>query len=110
MLFNFPEEWYVLICVDVLSYKCVLQTGDNKVFSDLHVLEKKPAHMAIFLHYVLYHHNPAPLLFYQMASLYSNAQGSCKDLKKWAYEIHSTFIVHLAVSQTFTYYIIYFLK
>jgi hypothetical protein len=78
----------------------VLQTGDSKVFSDLRVLETKPAHMAIFMHYVLTHHNPAPLLFYQMTSLYMNAQGSCKDLKKWAYEIHSTFIVHSAVSKT----------
>ncbi|XP_053408833.1 rho guanine nucleotide exchange factor 12-like isoform X6 [Mercenaria mercenaria] len=72
------------------------ETGDSRVFSDLRVLETKPAYMAIFMHYVLTQHNPAPLLFYQMTSFYRNAQGSSKDLKKWAYEIHSTFIVHNA--------------
>ena len=89
----------VCVCVCVYDKRfVVLQTGDSKVFSDLRMLETKPAHMAIFMHYVLTHHNPAPLLFYQMTSLYGNAQGSSKDLKKWAYEIFSTFIVHAAVS------------
>ena len=66
----------------------------------MRLLENRPAHMAIFLHYVLNTHNPEPLLFYQLAGIYSNAQGNAKDLKKWAYEIHSTFIVQQAVSGT----------
>lgn len=67
------------------------------MFNDIHILEKRPAHMAVFLHYVLTHHDPAPVLFYQMSGLYKEATGSAKDLKKWAYEIHSTFIIHKAV-------------
>ncbi|KAK3611366.1 hypothetical protein CHS0354_025897 [Potamilus streckersoni] len=70
--------------------------GDSKVFTDISVLENKPAHMAIFLHYILSQHDPSALLFYLMANYYNQAQGNTKDLKKWAYEIHSTFLVHQA--------------
>ena len=76
----------------------LLQTGESKVFSDLRLLETKPAHMAIFLHYVLNQHNSASLLFHMLSGIYGSAQGNPKDLKKWAYEIHSTFLVHHAVS------------
>ncbi|KAL4228501.1 PDZ domain containing 1 [Mactra antiquata] len=71
-------------------------TGESKVFSDLKVLETKPAHMAIFLHYVLNQRDPASLLFYQLSHFYSIAQGNTKDLKKWAFEIYSTFIADTA--------------
>ncbi|KAK3611367.1 hypothetical protein CHS0354_025897 [Potamilus streckersoni] len=73
-----------------------LEMGDSKVFTDISVLENKPAHMAIFLHYILSQHDPSALLFYLMANYYNQAQGNTKDLKKWAYEIHSTFLVHQA--------------
>jgi len=68
------------------------------MFNDIHILEKKPAHMAVFLHYVLTYHDPAPVLFHQLSGLYRESSGSTKDMKKWAYEIHSTFNIHMAVS------------
>ncbi|KAL3887292.1 hypothetical protein ACJMK2_027235, partial [Sinanodonta woodiana] len=71
-------------------------TGDSRAFSDISTLENKPAHMAIFLHYILSQHDPSAVLFYLMANYYNQAQGNTKDLKKWAYEIHSTFLVHQA--------------
>ncbi|KAH3703549.1 hypothetical protein DPMN_078586 [Dreissena polymorpha] len=71
--------------------------GDTKIFNDLATLVTHPAHMAVFLHYVITQHNPAPVLFYEMTRFYNTTQGNSKDLKKWAYEIHSTFIIHMAV-------------
>ncbi|KAH3703378.1 hypothetical protein DPMN_078414, partial [Dreissena polymorpha] len=70
--------------------------GDTKIFNDLATLVTHPAHMAVFLHYVITQHNPAPVLFYEMTRFYNTTQGNSKDLKKWAYEIHSTFIIHMA--------------
>ncbi|XP_039440602.1 rho guanine nucleotide exchange factor 11 isoform X3 [Culex pipiens pallens] len=49
------------------------------------------AHLAVFLNFVLSNSDPSPLLFYLITSLYK--EGSVKDMRKWAYEIHSTFLV-----------------
>ncbi|XP_055598943.1 rho guanine nucleotide exchange factor 11 isoform X3 [Uranotaenia lowii] len=49
------------------------------------------AHLAVFLNYVLSNSDPSPLLFYLISDLYK--EGSIKDMRKWAYEIHSTFLV-----------------
>ena len=32
-------------------------------------------------------------LFYVVSGYYQNAPGTCKELKKWAFEIYSTFLV-----------------
>lgn len=48
-------------------------------------------HLAVFLNYVLSNSDPSPLLFYLITTLYK--EGSQKDMRKWAYEIHSTFLV-----------------
>ncbi|XP_064535823.1 uncharacterized protein RhoGEF2 isoform X2 [Drosophila montana] len=47
--------------------------------------------LAVFLNYVLSNSEPAPLLFYLITELYK--EGTSKDMRKWAYEIHSTFLV-----------------
>ncbi|XP_016988743.1 uncharacterized protein LOC108051233 isoform X2 [Drosophila rhopaloa] len=47
--------------------------------------------LAIFLNYVISNSDPAPLLFYLITELYK--EGTSKDMRKWAYEIHSTFLV-----------------
>lgn len=49
------------------------------------------AYMAVFLNFVLSNSNPSPLLFYLITGLYK--EGSQKEMRKWAYEIHSTFLV-----------------
>lgn len=54
------------------------------------------AHLAVFLNFVLSNSDPSPLLFYLITALYK--EGSIKDMRKWAYEIHSTFLVPGAVS------------
>uniref|UniRef100_A0A182SD30 Phorbol-ester/DAG-type domain-containing protein n=1 Tax=Anopheles maculatus TaxID=74869 RepID=A0A182SD30_9DIPT len=47
--------------------------------------------MAVFLNFVLTNSDPSALLFYLITMLYK--EGSVKDMRKWAYEIHSTFLV-----------------
>lgn len=54
------------------------------------------AYLAVFLNYVLSNSDPSALLFYLITGLYK--EGSVKDMRKWAYEIHSTFLVPRAVS------------
>jgi len=49
------------------------------------------AFLAVFLNYVLSNSEPSPLLFYLISGLYK--EGTAKDMRKWAYEIHSTFLV-----------------
>lgn len=49
------------------------------------------AYLAVFLNFVLSNSNPSPLLFHLITGLYK--EGSVKDMRKWAYEIHSTFLV-----------------
>ena len=67
---------------------------DNGVFSSLSLLENRPSHMAVFLNYVIQmNEDPSSLLFYVVSGYYQNAPGTCKELKKWAFEIYSTFLV-----------------
>lgn len=70
-----------------------LISGDPGPFRSLQYLlehENLP-HLAVFLNFVLSNSNPSPLLFYLITGLYK--EGSVKDMRKWAYEIHSTFLV-----------------
>lgn len=57
------------------------------------------AYLAVFLNYVLLNSDPSALLFYLITGLYK--EGNVKDMRKWAYEIHSTFLVPRAVSFSF---------
>lgn len=70
-----------------------LAGGDPGPFRSLQQLlehENLP-HLAVFLNFVLSNSNPSPLLFYLITGLYK--EGTVKDMRKWAYEIHSTFLV-----------------
>ncbi|KAL5274603.1 ARHGEF12 family protein [Megaselia abdita] len=48
-------------------------------------------YLAIFLNFLLSNSDPTPLLFYLITDLFK--EGNLKELRKWAYEIHSTFLV-----------------
>lgn len=49
------------------------------------------AYLVVFLNFVLSNSKPSPILFYLITDLYK--KGNVKDMRKWAYEIHSTFLV-----------------
>ncbi|XP_037025462.1 rho guanine nucleotide exchange factor 11 isoform X3 [Bradysia coprophila] len=66
---------------------------DHGPFRSLHQLleQENLAYLSVFLNFVLSNSNPSPLLFYLITGLYKD--GTMKDMRKWAYEIHSTFLV-----------------
>ncbi|XP_065366729.1 uncharacterized protein RhoGEF2 isoform X2 [Calliphora vicina] len=66
---------------------------ENGPFNSLQRLleTENVAFLAVFLNYVLSNSEPAPLLFYLITALYK--EGTSKDMRKWVYEIHSTFLV-----------------
>ncbi|XP_057302148.1 rho guanine nucleotide exchange factor 12-like isoform X2 [Hydractinia symbiolongicarpus] len=65
---------------------------DHGPFIDLKVLKNKPAHLAVFLHFLMSNNNPSPLFFWLVTDTYAQETGHAKELKKWAYEIYSTFV------------------
>lgn len=76
------------------------ETSDQESFIEEHgpfrsltqLLESEnTAYLSVFLNFVLSNSDPAPLLFYLITGIYRD--GSAKDMRKWAYEIHSTFLV-----------------
>ncbi|XP_071175594.1 rho guanine nucleotide exchange factor 11-like isoform X43 [Mytilus edulis] len=69
-------------------------TVNNGAFSSLKLLESRPPHLAVFLNYVMTQsEDPSSLLFYIVSGYYRTTPGTCKELKKWAFEIYSTFLV-----------------
>ncbi|XP_073811102.1 rho guanine nucleotide exchange factor 2 isoform X2 [Musca autumnalis] len=66
---------------------------ENGPFNSLQRLleNENVAFLAVFLNFVLSNSEPAPLLFYLITGLYK--EGTAKDMRKWVYEIHSTFLV-----------------
>jgi Regulator of G protein signalling-like domain len=92
------------------------QLEDHGPFKSVNKLLGHPAHLSVFMNFVLSSSDPSSLvrttivivrinligclllqLFYLLTDLYK--EGNVKEMKKWAYEIHSTFLVPDAVSK-----------
>ena len=65
--------------------------GNHGPFNSLQELKQHPAHLAVFLNYVILQDDPNPLLFFLITDAYKS--GTVKEMRKWAYEIHSCFLV-----------------
>ncbi|XP_055865992.1 rho guanine nucleotide exchange factor 11-like isoform X9 [Biomphalaria glabrata] len=65
-------------------------------FADIKLLESKPAHLAVFLNYLFHNLDPSPVLFHLISDQYSRCTANSKELRKYAYEIYSTFIAQNA--------------
>uniref|UniRef100_A0A0B7BJT2 Uncharacterized protein n=1 Tax=Arion vulgaris TaxID=1028688 RepID=A0A0B7BJT2_9EUPU len=72
------------------------QVNDPGPFAEMKLLENKPAHMAVLLNYLISNSDPSAVLFHIISDLYSRSPGSNKELRKWAYEIFSTFVYNMA--------------
>uniref|UniRef100_A0A0B7BJT6 Rho guanine nucleotide exchange factor 11 n=1 Tax=Arion vulgaris TaxID=1028688 RepID=A0A0B7BJT6_9EUPU len=72
------------------------QVNDPGPFANINLLDSRPAHMAVLLNYLISNSDPSPVLFHIISDLYSRSPGSNKELRKWAYEMFSTFIYKLA--------------
>uniref|UniRef100_A0A8C4PW49 Rho guanine nucleotide exchange factor 11 n=1 Tax=Eptatretus burgeri TaxID=7764 RepID=A0A8C4PW49_EPTBU len=57
------------------------QVDNEGVFSRLEKLKEKPAHMAVFLQYVVSQHDPAPLLFFLSADAYLQDKDPRKQMQ-----------------------------
>ncbi|VDO20199.1 unnamed protein product [Haemonchus placei] len=62
-------------------------------FSNLAELKTHPAHLAVFINYLLSNANPNSLFFYVITDAFQNAQGAPKDFRRWAFEIFTTFVI-----------------
>ncbi|XP_018356038.1 PREDICTED: rho guanine nucleotide exchange factor 12 isoform X4 [Trachymyrmex septentrionalis] len=76
---------------DDVSDQEIGQLEDHGPFQSLSRLWGHYAHLAVFINYVLSNSDPSSLLFYLVTDLYK--EGNAKEMKKWAYEIHSSFLV-----------------
>ncbi|XP_076394107.1 rho guanine nucleotide exchange factor 2 isoform X3 [Megachile rotundata] len=76
---------------DDMSDQEVGQLEDHGPFKSLSRLWEHHAHLAVFINYVLSNSDPSSLLFYLVTDLYK--EGNTKEMRKWAYEIHSSFLV-----------------
>uniref|UniRef100_A0A8D9EQ02 Rho guanine nucleotide exchange factor 12 n=1 Tax=Cacopsylla melanoneura TaxID=428564 RepID=A0A8D9EQ02_9HEMI len=74
-----------------LSDQEMNQSGDHGPFKSLSKLWEHNAHLAVFLNYIISNVDPCSMLFYLITDLFK--EGNAKEMKKWAYEIHSTFLV-----------------
>lgn len=94
----------------VRAQKPIISMEDDETSDQEFIVEEGPftslkqlldqqnlAYLAVFLNYVLLNSDPSALLFYLITGLYK--EGNVKDMRKWAYEIHSTFLVPRAVSR-----------
>ncbi|VDM75095.1 unnamed protein product [Strongylus vulgaris] len=62
-------------------------------FSNLAELKTHPAHLAVFINYLLSIDSPNSLFFYVITDAFQSAQGSPKDFRRWAFEIFTTFVI-----------------
>ncbi|KJH44987.1 regulator of G protein signaling-like domain protein [Dictyocaulus viviparus] len=62
-------------------------------FSNLAELKTHPAHLAMFIDYLLSNASPNSLFFYLITDAFQIAQGAPKDFRRWAFEIFTTFVI-----------------
>ncbi|XP_045464464.1 rho guanine nucleotide exchange factor 11 isoform X6 [Harmonia axyridis] len=76
---------------DEISDQEMEQSEEHSPFKSLTRLWENPPHLAVFTNYILSNSDPNSLFFYLITDLYK--EGNAKEMKKWAFEIHSTFLV-----------------
>ena len=77
------------------------QLEDHGHFKSLSRLWERLPHLAVFMNYILSNSDPNSLLFYLLTDLYK--EGNAKEMRKWAFEIHSCFLVPGAVRKRYVY-------
>uniref|UniRef100_A0A7E4VJE1 PDZ domain-containing protein n=1 Tax=Panagrellus redivivus TaxID=6233 RepID=A0A7E4VJE1_PANRE len=66
---------------------------DQSSFMNLEELKSRPAHLASFINFLLNNSNPSSLLFHLITDAYQSANSPVKELRRFAYEIFSTFLI-----------------
>ncbi|KAJ8922198.1 hypothetical protein NQ315_004135, partial [Exocentrus adspersus] len=76
---------------DEISDQEINQLNDHGYFKSLSKLWEHLPHLAVFTNYILSNSDPSSLMFYLLTDLYK--EGNAKEMRKWAFEIHSCFLV-----------------
>uniref|UniRef100_V5GIW5 Rho guanine nucleotide exchange factor 12 n=1 Tax=Anoplophora glabripennis TaxID=217634 RepID=V5GIW5_ANOGL len=76
---------------DEISDQEINQFKDHGYFKSLSKLWEHLPHLAVFTNYILSNSDPNSLMFYLLTDLYK--EGNAKEMRKWAFEIHSCFLV-----------------
>jgi hypothetical protein len=81
------------ICIDASDEDEGLDDDSKGPFSDLSLLERSPAHLAVFLNFLISKssHSPNNLFFYLISGVYQRHHGN-KELKRMANELYLTFL------------------
>ncbi|VDN57809.1 unnamed protein product [Dracunculus medinensis] len=90
---NIESLSLVILKFEIFYYLFWLQFDSHGPFSNFKELLNRPAHLATFINYLLENANPSSLFFYLITNAYQNSSGTSKELRKWAYEIFSTFLI-----------------
>lgn len=74
---------------------------DEIAFSSLLKLlhPENAIHLSVFINFAIVHSHPEQIFFYLITDLYK--RGNVKDMRRWAYEIYSTFLATDAPLQIF---------
>lgn len=88
------NEISFVFVIKLLKFQSNLE--DHGHFKSLSRLWEHLPHLAVFTNYVLSNSDPNSLMFYLLTDLYK--EGNAKEMRKWAFEIHSCFLVPGAVS------------
>ncbi|XP_031567652.1 uncharacterized protein LOC116302491 [Actinia tenebrosa] len=84
-----------IFCPDEEEFLSDEEIGeDHGPFNELELLKNKPAHLAVFLHYLISNSDPSSLFFWLVTD--SHREGNFKEMRKWSYEIYSTFLADKA--------------
>ncbi|XP_065207030.1 rho guanine nucleotide exchange factor 12 isoform X3 [Planococcus citri] len=75
---------------DDMSDQETSQLEEQGPFKSISKLLDHNAHLAVFLNYVISNSDPSSILFYLVTELYKEGNG--KEMRKWAYEIQSSFL------------------
>ncbi|XP_050312480.1 rho guanine nucleotide exchange factor 11 [Anthonomus grandis grandis] len=87
-----PQQTIITMEDDDISDMEIQDEGEDQgYFTSLTKLWEHPPHLAVFMNYVLSNSDPNSLLFYLLTDLYK--EGNAKEMRKWAFEIHSSFLV-----------------
>jgi hypothetical protein len=74
----------------------ILSDNEEEAFTSFSKLNLacNAAHLSVFINFTIVHSISEFILFYLITNLYAN--GNLKDMKKWAYEIYSSFLAPFA--------------
>ncbi|KAK0396764.1 hypothetical protein QR680_001843 [Steinernema hermaphroditum] len=73
--------------------ECSIPLDVDGPFANFIDLKGHPAHLAVFISFLITNANPSTLLFYLITDVYQNQNSSGKELRRWAYEIFSTYVI-----------------